>query len=88
MEEVVDGCPSFAKAYSGFPVELACVGELHAAFLDESRTHGCWSRPVQEIRIRGTKKTGRSPISANLRAVACAFVDTLQGPERSLSIEL
>jgi hypothetical protein len=30
----------FAKAYSGFPVELAGVGELHAAFLNESRTRG------------------------------------------------
>jgi hypothetical protein len=28
----------FAPAYSGFPVELSGVGELHAAFLNESRT--------------------------------------------------
>jgi len=45
----------FAPAYSGFPVELAGVGELHAAFLNESRTLGCWWRPVQEIRIHGPK---------------------------------
>ena len=36
----------FALAYSGFPVELSGVGELHAAFLNESRTRGCWWRPV------------------------------------------
>jgi hypothetical protein len=51
----MDGCPTFAPAYSGFPVELAGVDELHAAFLNESRTRGCWWRPVQEIRIRGPK---------------------------------
>ena len=51
----------FASAYSGFPVELAGVVELHAAFLNESRTRGCWWCPVQEIRIHGPKKTGRSP---------------------------
>jgi hypothetical protein len=52
---VLDGCPMFASAYSGFPVGLAGVGELHAAFLNESRTRGCWWRPVQEIRIHGPK---------------------------------
>jgi hypothetical protein len=56
-----DGCPTFAKADSGFPVELSCVGALHAAFLNESRTRGCWWRPVQEIRIRGTKTGGEAP---------------------------
>src|ERR1700692_1013941 len=45
----------FAQAYSGFPVELAGVGELHAAFLNESRTRGSWWCPVQEIRIHGPK---------------------------------
>jgi hypothetical protein len=57
----------FAPAYSGFPVKLSGVGELHAAFLNESRTRGCWWGPAQEIRIHGRKKMGRSPISANLR---------------------
>jgi hypothetical protein len=51
----------FARAYSGFPVELSGVGELHAAFLNESRTRGCWWGPGQEIRIHGPKKMGRSP---------------------------
>ena len=46
----------FAPAYSGFPVDLAGVGELHAAFLNEGRTRGCWWRPVQEIRIHGPKR--------------------------------
>jgi hypothetical protein len=54
----------FARAYSGFPVELYGVGELDAAFLNESRTRGCWWSPVQEIRIHGPKKTGRSPSNA------------------------
>jgi hypothetical protein len=56
--QAIDGCPTFAQAYSGFPVELAGVGTLYAAFLNESRTRGCWWRPVQEIRIRGTKTMG------------------------------
>ena len=28
--------------YPGFPVEVGGVGELHAAFPNESRTHGSW----------------------------------------------
>ena len=64
--EGIDGCPTFAKAYSGFPVELAGVGELHAAFLNESRTGGCWWSPVQEIRIRGTKTMGAAQRSLSL----------------------
>ena len=54
----MDGCPTFAPAYSGFPVDLAGAGELHVAFLNESRTRGYWWRLVQEIRIRGPKKMG------------------------------
>jgi hypothetical protein len=46
----------FAPAYSGFPVEIAGVGELHAAFLNESRTRGCWWCPVREIRVHGLKR--------------------------------
>jgi hypothetical protein len=59
VSEGIDGCPTFAKAYSGFPVELAGVGAPHAAFLNESRTRGCWWSPVQEIRIRGPKTMGQ-----------------------------
>src|ERR1700722_9618209 len=55
-----DGCPRFAPAYSGFPVELSGVGALHAAFLNESRTRGRWWSPVQEIRIPGPKKMGEA----------------------------
>ena len=37
--------------YPGFPVEVGGVGELHAAFLTESRTRGRWGVPrLQEIR--------------------------------------
>jgi hypothetical protein len=38
--------PQVRQAYSGFPVDLPCVDELHAAFLNESRTRGRWWRPV------------------------------------------
>jgi hypothetical protein len=34
------------RASPGFPVDLVGVGELLAAFLNESRTRGCWRRPV------------------------------------------
>jgi hypothetical protein len=37
--------------YSGFPVEVGGVGELHAAFLNESRTRGTGWGCVQEIRV-------------------------------------
>ncbi len=46
------GSQTSAQPGSGFPVELAGVGTLHAAFLNESRTRGLWWRPVQEIRRR------------------------------------
>src|SRR5271154_5533666 len=70
-----DGCPTFASAYSGFPVELACVEYLHAALLDESRTRGCWWRLVQEIRIRGPKTMGAAQQSlfATYRTLAAAL---------------
>jgi hypothetical protein len=45
----------YAPAYSGFPVELVGAGEVHAAFLNESRTRRCGWSPVQEIRIHGPK---------------------------------
>src|ERR1700728_173069 len=41
--------------YPGFPVEVGGVGELHAAFLTESRTRG--RRRVPRIR-----KSGYSPV--------------------------
>jgi hypothetical protein len=60
-----DRCPTFATpvpacrgAYCGFPVELVGADELHAAFLNESRTRGCWWCPLREIRIRGPKTKG------------------------------
>jgi hypothetical protein len=37
-------------ARPGFPV-VACFGEVHAAFLNESRTRGRVQRSVQEIRV-------------------------------------
>jgi hypothetical protein len=71
----------FAKAYSGFPVELAGAGELYAAFLNESRTRGRWWRPVQEIRIRGPKTMGEAQRSLSLFALNGKPVkDTLQSP--------
>jgi hypothetical protein len=39
--------------YPGFPVDLDDVGEVHAAFLIESRTRGRFVSPAwQEIRVR------------------------------------
>jgi len=35
----------------GFPVEFGGVGEVHAAFLNESRTRGRVQRSAQEIRV-------------------------------------
>jgi hypothetical protein len=32
-------------ASGGFPLDIVCAGELHAAFLNESRTRGRWWRP-------------------------------------------
>jgi hypothetical protein len=49
---------TFAKAYSGFPVEFPGVGAFHATFLNESRTRSRSRCPVQEIRIRGPKTMG------------------------------
>ena len=39
------------RASPGFPVEFGGVGELHAAFLTESRTRGHVRCSVQEIRV-------------------------------------
>jgi hypothetical protein len=49
------GAPGWPKRTPGFPVVLAGVGALHAAFLNESRTRSPWWRPVQEIREPGPK---------------------------------
>ena len=47
-------------ASPGFPVDLVGVGELHAAFLIESRTRGRWWRPV-------AGNPGRPSFSAHVR---------------------
>jgi hypothetical protein len=70
LSEAIDGCPRFAKADSGFPVELSGVGALHAAFLNESRTRGFWWCPVQEIRIPGPKTMGEAQRSLLLHRLA------------------
>jgi hypothetical protein len=71
--QAIDGCPTFAKAYAGFPVELSGVGALHAAFLNESRTRGCWWSLVQEIRIRRTKMMGAARRSLSLYQLADSY---------------
>jgi hypothetical protein len=48
------------RASPGFPVDLVGVGELHAAFLNESRTRGRWWRPV-------AGNPGRPSFSAHVR---------------------
>jgi hypothetical protein len=60
----LDGCPSLERT-PGFPVEFPGVGELHAAFLNESRTRIRWWSPVQEIRVHGPKKTGAATSNAS-----------------------
>jgi hypothetical protein len=60
------GAPRSPKRTPGFPVELAGAGELHAAFLNESRTRSRGWRPVQEIRIRGPKMMGAAQRSLSL----------------------
>jgi hypothetical protein len=45
-----------------FPVDLDGVGELHAAFFDESRTRGRWWHPV-------AGNPGRPSCSAHVRFV-------------------
>src|ERR1700739_3416584 len=47
-------------ASPGFPVDLFGVGELHAAFLNESRTRIRWRCPV-------TGNPGRPSFSAHVR---------------------
>ena len=46
------------------------VGELHAAFLNESRTRRYWWHSVQEIRIRGPKTTGEAHQTISLYRTA------------------
>jgi hypothetical protein len=54
---VMDGCPTFASAYSGFPVDLTGVGELHAPFLKrKAHTRPVSSAAWQEIRVGMTKE--------------------------------
>ena len=48
----------FAPAYTRISCRVSWRCELHAAFLDESRTRIRWWRPVQGIRGHGPKKTG------------------------------
>ena len=39
-----------SAGFPGFPVELVGAGEVHAAFLNESRTRGSFQGSVQQIR--------------------------------------
>jgi hypothetical protein len=50
----------------GFPVETGGVGELHAAFLTESRTRGRWL-------VSRSRKSGYAPVGG------CDFFDFFQG---------
>src|ERR1700733_11859901 len=57
-------------AQADFLLSLLGVGELHAAFLNESRTRGCWWCLVQEIRIHGPKTMGVAQRSLLLSRLA------------------
>src|SRR5271170_7837687 len=52
------------SVHPDFPVEFSGAGEFHAAFLNESRTRGCWWSPVQEIPNMGRKSQGAAPSNA------------------------
>src|SRR5277367_1064773 len=54
------GAPWQESGSPGFPVDLVGVGELHAAFLNESRTRRRWWRPV-------AGNPGRPSFSAHVR---------------------
>jgi hypothetical protein len=56
----------------GFPVELVGVGQVHAAFVNESRTRGPVQRSVQEIRVAHLPRIlpARCTFFAEHRAVA------------------
>jgi len=60
-----------APCSPGFPVELGDAGELHAAFLTESRTREPGLRSVQEIRVAaaymGRKRRGAAPSYASAK---------------------
>jgi hypothetical protein len=58
----------FAPAYSGFPVELAGVDDLHAAFLNESRT------PVGGALCRKSGYMGRKRVLQMLSLQAQRFL--------------
>jgi hypothetical protein len=62
---------------SGFPVEFAGVGALHAAFLNESRTRGSWWRPVQEIRRRAGTRLRNIPERQGRGTNVCALSRSL-----------
>jgi hypothetical protein len=49
----------------GFPVDLGGAGELHAAFLNESRTRSLGWSHVQEIRV-GLSSVDTQPFRAGL----------------------
>jgi hypothetical protein len=74
------GAPCSPKRTPGFPVEIPGVDELHAAFLNESRTRGCRWRPVQEIRVYGPKKMGAALSNAPVTNGVKAFENTIFGP--------
>jgi hypothetical protein len=49
---VQTGLCNTIRPFPGFPVEFVGVDELHAAFLNESRTRGRCLVRAQEIRVK------------------------------------
>ena len=64
------GAPCSPQRTPGFPVKFPGVDELHAAFLDESRTRIRWWRLVQEIRDHGPKTDFSNAFTPSARALA------------------
>jgi len=60
LEFAKDSEKAVEGASPGFPVDLVGVGELHAAFPNESRTRGRWWQPV-------AGNPGRPSFSAHVR---------------------
>jgi hypothetical protein len=64
------GAPCSPQRTPGFPVKFPGIDELHAAFLNESRTRIRWWRPVQEIRDHGPNMDSSNAFTPGARILA------------------
>jgi L-rhamnose mutarotase len=88
LEFAKDSAKAVERASPGFPVDLFGAGELHAAFLNESRTRGRWWHPV-------AGNPGRPSFSAHVRwgehgapvRFPSGFFDSVQSPSDFLGYD-